>query len=82
MLEDTTDYLLGSNSKFRTILRRFSDRPDYQKLLIPIGVRLSGASFFEFGIADLLGAFELTNKLQGQVQHLGRSPLTFPFTRR
>jgi hypothetical protein len=44
--------LFISNSKFRTILRRFSDRSDCQKLLTSIGVRLSGSSFFEFGIAD------------------------------
>ena len=40
-----------SNSKFRTILRRSSDRPNYQELLSSLGVRLSEPSNFEFGIA-------------------------------
>jgi len=43
--------LLYSNSKFRTILRRSSDRPNYQELLSSLGVRLSEPSNFEFGIA-------------------------------
>jgi len=29
-----------SKNKFKTILRRFSDRSDYQELLSPVGVRL------------------------------------------
>jgi len=41
----------NSNSKFRTILRRSSDRPNYQKLLSSLGVRFSEPSNFEFGIA-------------------------------
>jgi hypothetical protein len=41
----------SSNSKFRTILRRSSDRPNYQELLTSLGVRLSEPSNFEFGIA-------------------------------
>jgi hypothetical protein len=45
---------IASNSKFRTILRRFRDRPDCQKLLTPLGVRLAEASNFEFGIAAVL----------------------------
>ena len=45
---------LTSNSKFRTILRRSSDRPNYQKLLSSLGVRLSELSNFEFGIAVIL----------------------------
>ena len=44
----------NSNSKFRTILRRSSDRPNYQKLLSSLGVRLSEPSNFEFGIADII----------------------------
>ena len=50
-----------SKNKFRTILRRFSDRPDYQELLIPLGVRLSEPSNFEFGIADQKGCFGTGN---------------------
>jgi hypothetical protein len=48
---DGITLLVTSNSKFRTILRRSSDRPNYQKLLSSLGVRLSEPSNFEFGIA-------------------------------
>ena len=44
----------ASNSKFRTILRFLSDRPDYQKFLSPVSVRLSEPMDLEFGIADRL----------------------------
>jgi polysaccharide biosynthesis transport protein len=44
----------ASNSKFRTILRRLSDRSDYQELLVPLAVRLSEPMNFEFGIANRL----------------------------
>jgi hypothetical protein len=49
-----SQYSLLSKKKFRTILRRFSDLQDYQELLSSLGVRLSKASIFEFGIAGLL----------------------------
>ncbi len=42
------------------VLRRFSDRSDCQKLLTSIGVRLSGSSFFEFGIAEFSLSIGLT----------------------
>jgi hypothetical protein len=44
----------GSNSKFRRILRRSSDHPNCQKLLIPLSVRLSEPTNFEFGLVRVL----------------------------
>jgi len=41
----------ASKNKFRTIFRCFSDCQNYQELLSSLGVRLSEASIFEFGIA-------------------------------
>jgi len=59
--------MLFSNSKFRTILRRSSDRPNYQELLSSLGARLSEPSNFE--LLDAIGVgldFEVF-KRQGQL---------------
>lgn len=42
---------LPSNSKFRRILRHFSDHLDCEELVIPLGAKLSESSNLEFGIA-------------------------------
>jgi len=47
----------ASKNKFRTILRCFSDHPDDKKLLIPLGVRLSEPSNFEFRLAGINAVF-------------------------
>jgi hypothetical protein len=40
-----------SKNKFRIILRRFSDRSNYQEFKNLLGVRLSTVADLEFGIA-------------------------------
>jgi hypothetical protein len=53
--------MVASKNKFRTILRRSSDHPDYQELLSSLGIRLLEASNFEFGIAEVMCSNLLNN---------------------